>query len=166
MSRDKQTENVERELAGAKRVNLVDANGLTRIWVHTGKDGPKLVLLDKGGEPRAVLFVNEGGPMQITFQDKGGLWADINEATDKMYLNLYDEEGKAQPCVGVGDLPPIVELCSAEDSMQVVIHVGAADLEFLLHDREGKKRASLVMGKDRGRLSLFDEKGDSTWSAP
>ncbi len=158
--------NVERELADARRVDLVDASGQKRVVVHTAKDGPVLLLLDKIGGWRAVLCVTEGGPVKNLFGEKDELRAVLDVAADMMHLNLYDAAQNLKSRFGMDDLSSIVELRSTEDKMQVVIRVDAANLEFLLHDMNSCMRASMAMGKDGGHLRLFDEKGDLIWSAP
>ena len=146
MSTEERAENVERELGVARRVDLVDASGPKRVVVHTGKDGPLLFLLDKSGEFSAVLCLTKDSPVKNLFCEMDELGAVLDVPTDTMKLDLYDAEKKLQSSFGMGDLPRIVELRSAEDKIQVVISVDGANLQFLLHDAGGCKRASLAMG--------------------
>lgn len=169
MTTEERSENLERQLATARRIDLVNAQGQTRLTVLTvraDKDGPKLALYDKNDEWRAILYVNEDGPEKILFGEKGELREVLNVPTNTMLVDLYDAGKNLRSSFGVGDLPRIVQLRSAESKIQVVISKQAANLEFLLHDAGGYKRASLSMGKDRGRLQLFDENGKAIWSAP
>lgn len=159
MSTEERAENVERELADARRVDLVDASGQTRVVVHMAKGGPVLLLSDKSGEWSALLCVTEDGPVKTLFCEKDDLWAILDVATDTMHLNLYDAAQNLQSIFDMGVLPSIVEMRSAEDKMQIVIRVDVANLEFLLHDMNSRMRASLAIGKDGGHLRLYDEKG-------
>ena len=159
-------------MAAARRVDLVDASGQKRVVVHTAKDGPVLVLFDKNDEFLAILCMTENGPVKTLFCEKDELGAVLDVPTDTMHLNLYgaalskSPERNLKSSLGMDDLPSIVELRSAEDKMQVCIRVGAANLEFLLHDMNSRMRASLAMGKGVGHLRLFDKKGEPIWSAP
>jgi hypothetical protein len=132
---------------------LKDKNGQNRAKLFMdkdlmGKESPKLLFFNKNGRVRICLSLDESGPNLSFYGKHGGsrfgLWVAECGNYSSAGLSIYDETANSRIELDVDN----------EDG---------PSLGFF--DKEAQLRARLFEEKNISDLLLFDENGETIWSA-
>jgi hypothetical protein len=160
MTTEERLENLEKELARAKRRNrwllaavLLGAGVviLAAAWIGTPEKvlaenaakAPTIIranvfiVEDENGKPQAILKAEKEGP---------GLW-------------MYDENGKTRAMLSVFKNGPMLWFYDEKETPRAGLSAGKEGPMLHLIDENGKIRAGLNVGKDGPWLELLDENG-------
>jgi len=180
MTTEERLENLERELARAKRRTrrllagavlvlgiglVVWAFGPDKTLAQVAAGGVKEVranqflLVDENGKPRAKLSVDKDGPWLVLADENGKDRAALGVDEDGPRLALLDANGKVRAGLAMDEDGPGLYLYDENDNLRVMVSVDKDGSGLSLSDENGKPRATLAAFAVGSGLNLSDENG-------
>lgn len=136
------------EVLRTHSLEIVDRGGEPRAWLCVNDNGiTQLVISDEKRDPRAVLAVAKDGDIRFSMLDSAGKPRSMQalDPDGTMWLGLYDQSGKGGVGVSVGDGAARVSLSDpgGTERIAIVLIDGVPSIE--LRDPRGKTKAGLSL---------------------
>lgn len=142
----------------AQEFRLVDKDGKTLGRFGLSEvGGPRLVLSDENGLPRAMLSLSSGNPVLSLHGKDTDVSIAAGVLSEAPWMVLVDRDGTPRACLRLQpDGSPSLHLCDKGGKIRAAL--GTTDLE-ITQTGEARRRAA-------SSLVLFDKDGKVMWSAP
>jgi hypothetical protein len=127
------------DIVNAKQFNLLDDNGKTRAVLVVDEDGPLLSLNDENGKPHAILNANKDGSA----------------------LDLFDKNGKLRVILAVDVNGSTLFLADENKKLRASLAEDVDGPRLCLRDENGKLRVALTATVDGPMLDLSDKNGNT-----